>query len=153
MKTNLFLIIFILFVGCTVNKHATSSVRQTDSLHQTSRLSIQTSHIPATRAQLSIPAASLKSLPAGAAYIKKSGQATAEIRYLHDTLFVTASCDSLQNLVYMYESALAKHSEQTKAVYKQTDKTSRPYYAVVFFFIVILLLLLCFFKNLKRRFM
>lgn len=66
-----------------------------DCLRQTSRLTVQTTRTLESRADLSIPATTLKELPAGAAFIPKSGQATAEIRFLHDTLFLAATCDSL----------------------------------------------------------
>ena len=66
-----------------------------DCLRQTCRLTVQTTQPPESRTDLSIPATTLKELSAGAAFIPKSGQATAEIRFLHDTLFLAATCDSL----------------------------------------------------------
>lgn len=76
--------------------------------------------VPESRADLQIPAAGLRGLPPAAVYTARSGQATATVRFLHDTLFVSASCDSLQQLVYDYQqqverlSVCSEHEEKTK---------------------------------------
>ena len=114
MKFSLFILIILFFANCSSRKHTASFCQQTDSLLQTSRLTVQTARIPESRADLSIPVTALKELPAGAAFIQKSGQATAEIRFLHDTLFVAATCDSLQTLVWQYEEQLERQSKQTR---------------------------------------
>lgn len=116
-----FLILF-LFASCASSKKSYSFVQQTDSLRQTSRLSIQSIQVPESRARLVVPSAKLKELPPSAAFVQKSGQATAEIRFLHDTLFVTASCDSLQSLVYQYEEELANVSASTKVSEKEQER-------------------------------
>lgn len=117
-----FLILF-LFASCASSKKSYSFVQQTDSLRQTSRLSIQSIQVPESRARLVVPSAKLKELPPSAAFVQKSGQATAEIRFLHDTLFVTASCDSLQSLVYQYEEELANVSASTKVSEKEQERS------------------------------
>lgn len=116
-----FLILF-LFASCASSKKSYSFVQQTDSLRQTSRLSIQSIQVPESRARLVVPSAKLKELPPSAAFVQRSGQATAEIRFLHDTLFVTASCDSLQSLVYQYEEELANVSASTKVSEKEQER-------------------------------
>ena len=127
MKHSLFPFVILLLTSCSVGRQTGSYRQQTDSLRQISRLSIQTGKVPESRAALaesradiSIPTAELQRLPAGAAFIQKSGQATAEIRFLHDTLFVTATCDSLQTLVYQYEEQLERLSAQTQEKKKET---------------------------------
>lgn len=132
-----FLILF-LFTGCAARKQSSSFTQQTDSLRQTSRLSIQSMRVPESRANLIVPSAKLKELPPGAAFVQKSGQATAEIRFLHDTLFVTASCDSLQSLVYQYEEELANVSASTKVSEKKLDRN----WDCVFVFVIAILLVL-----------
>lgn len=117
-----FLILF-LFASCASSKKSYSFVQQTDSLRQTSRLSIQSIQVPESRARLVVPSAKLKELPPSAAFVQRSGQATAEIRFLHDTLFVTASCDSLQSLVYQYEEELANVSASTKVSEKEQERS------------------------------
>lgn len=132
-----FLILF-LFASCASSKKSYSFVQQTDSLRQTSRLSIQSMRVPESRANLIVPSAKLKELPSGAAFVQKSGQATAEIRFLHDTLFVMASCDSLQSLVYQYEEELANVSASTKVSEKKLDRN----WDCVFVFVIAILLVL-----------
>lgn len=107
-------------------------------MRQTNRLSIQSMRVPESRANLIVPSAKLKELPPGAAFVQRSGQATAEIRFLHDTLFVTASCDSLQSLVYQYEEELANVSASTKVSEKKLDRN----WDCVFVFVIAILLVL-----------
>lgn len=96
------------------------SVASSDSLRRATRLSIRQMAVPESRADLQIPAAGLRGLPPAAVYTARSGQATATVRFLHDTLFVSASCDSLQQLVYDYQqqverlSVCSEHEEKTK---------------------------------------
>lgn len=85
---------------------------------------VRTAKIPESCARLTVPVGMLKELPAGAAFMQKSGQATAEIRFLHDTLFVYATCDSLQALVYQYEEQLERQSKCTKENNKEVVKKS-----------------------------
>lgn len=120
MKHSLFPFVILLLTSCSVGKQTGSYRQQTDSLRQISRLSIQTGKVPESRATLAVPVGTLKELPAGSAFIQKSGQATAEIRFRHDTLFVTATCDSLQTLVYQYEEQLERLSAQTQEKKKET---------------------------------
>ena len=139
MKFSLFIFIFLFFANCSSRKHTASFYQQTDSLLQTSRLTVQTARIPESRANLSIPVTALKELPAGAAFIQKSGQATAEIRFLHDTLFVAATCDSLQTLVWQYE----EQSKQTKEIRKEAErKSDLPKYLTALFSLIIALIIL-----------
>lgn len=120
MKHSLFPFVILLLTSCSVGKQTGSYRQQTDSLRQISRLSIQTGKVPESRAALAVPVGTLEELPAGSAFIQKSGQATAEIRFRHDTLFVTATCDSLQTLVYQYEEQLEQLSAQTQEKKKET---------------------------------
>lgn len=120
MKHSLFPFVILLLTSCSVGKQTGSYRQQTDSLRQISRLSIQTGKVPESRVALAVPVGTLEELPAGSAFIQKSGQATAEIRFQHDTLFVTATCDSLQTLVYQYEEQLERLSAQTQEKKKET---------------------------------
>lgn len=56
-----------------------------------------------SQARITISVDSLLKLPAGASYNKRSGQAGAEVSLRGDTIFVTATCDSLQREVEYYE--------------------------------------------------
>ena len=140
MKFSLFILIILFFANCSSRKHTASFCLQTDSLLQTSRLTVQTGRIPESRADLSIPVATLKELPAGAAFIQKSGQATAEIQYLRDTLFVSATCDSLQELVYQYETTIEQLSKQTTQKEKNNQRNCKSGYIIIGFIIICALL-------------
>ena len=83
MKIIPFLLPILFLTNCTTNKQAFSSWGKTDSLQQTTHLSIQTTQIPESHACLTIPGTALKELPAGAAFIQKSGQATAKVQFGH----------------------------------------------------------------------
>ena len=140
MKFSLFILIILFFANCSSRKHTASFCQQTDSLLQTSRLTVQTARVPESRADLSIPVATLKELPAGAAFIQKSGQATAKIRLLHDTLFVAATCDSLQELVYQYETTIEQLSKQTTQKEKNNQRNCKSGYIIIGFIIICALL-------------
>lgn len=143
MKINIHLLIILILTlpACAVKKQARYHSLQTDSLLQSSRLTIQAHKIPESRASISVPATAIRNLPAGAAFIKKNGQATAEIRFLHDTLFVTATCDSLQSLVYKYEQQLEKHSLQIKETNKETKQNLLlPGISFIFFLTVLIVI-------------
>lgn len=56
--------------------------------------------IPASTAELTLPIASLHSLPKGAVFTEKSGAATVGVKVEGDTVYVTAHCDSLQQVIY-----------------------------------------------------
>lgn len=64
-----------------------------------------------SQATLQIPVDSLRSLPANAEYRAGSGRASAVVRFEHDTIFVYATCDSLQRQCEYYE--------RTATIYKE----------------------------------
>lgn len=76
--------------------------------------------IPRSAASLAIPATGsrLPSLPAGASYFERSGQASVEVRISHDTIYVYATCDSLRQLVEYYE-------QRQSAAYGQSTTKER----------------------------
>ena len=61
---------------------------------------------------LTIPSDSLASLPSGASYKAKNGQASAEVSQSGGNVIVYASCDSLERQCYYYEQLIAELSEQ-----------------------------------------
>ena len=127
MQIKLIFFFLIFLSSCAsrcVEMHSRASLHVADSLARTTRLAIRSSSVPESRAALQIPTADLRALPPAAVYTAKNGQATATVRFLHDTLFVTASCDSLQQLVYEYEQQIeqSSHSEQNKS--QKSDRRS-----------------------------
>ena len=57
---------------------------------------------------MEIPIDSLRKLPEDAVYEKKEGKATVKASVKDGTLLVSASCDSLQALVYSQQEALVR---------------------------------------------
>lgn len=107
MKLLLFL---LLFSSCASRKSFEERIVRTDSLQTDSRLAVRTMRLPESSATLRIPVGELKSLPPGAVFMSKSGQAKATVRSVHDTLYITATCDSLQQLVYEYQEQIGRIS-------------------------------------------
>ena len=121
MKLNILFLSLFLFSSCVSRKISNRSVVSSDSLRQTTRLSIRQIAVPESRADLQIPAARLRDLPPAALYTAKSGQATATVRFLHDSLFVSASCDSLQQLVYDYQQQIERLSQSKQNENRKSD--------------------------------
>lgn len=82
--------------------------------------------IPVEKAPLIIPIANLHNLPTGARFMAKEGRATAEVEVKGDTLYVTATCDSLQQLVLQYEKELTYLRDKTEDV-KEQSKSAFPF--------------------------
>lgn len=61
-----------------------------------------------------IPIDSLRSLPEGAAYVERQNQATALVKRKGDQLVVTASCDSLQQVVFDLIEELHRARDETE---------------------------------------
>lgn len=73
---------------------------------------------------------SLRRLPVGAVYTKKSGQATASVTLRNDTVVVAASCDSLQQQVYRLEEELHQardRLEQSETIKEAPEFTLKCY--------------------------
>ena len=77
------------------------SLQTAATARQTTLLTYQP--VPADSLSMRIPLTSLRDLPAGAGYSQRKGRANLTLRVQHDTLYVNASCDSLQRLVSLYE--------------------------------------------------
>lgn len=88
--------------------------------------------------EIAVSVDSLLRLPQGAAYAKRSGQANIRVAARGDTVYVTGTCDSLQQQVEYYEAlyhtardALEQHETQYNEERKQ--RTSPANVALAFF--------------------
>ncbi len=83
-----------------------------------------------SQAQITISVDSLLKLPAGASYHKKHGQAGAEVSLRGDTIYVTATCDSLQREIEYYEeryhAALEALDQLKESVQTKRERRSNP---------------------------
>lgn len=83
-----------------------------------------------SQVEMSIPMDSLRNLPSGAVYHKKSGQANASVATKGDTIIIVATCDSLQREVDYYEnlylSTKAKLDNLKETVQTEKEQRSNP---------------------------
>lgn len=84
----------------------TAKVETIDSLSWNKRVSVTLATIPSSLAQLTVPMGSLCKLPSGASYTAQSGQAALKLVYDKGNILASASCDSLQEVVYNLEEEL-----------------------------------------------
>ena len=75
---------------------------------------------------MSIPVDSLRKLPPGAAYEKKSGQAGLKLTYKDGNIQATATCDSLINLVYTYEETINRLTQENAELQEQIKPPENP---------------------------
>lgn len=100
--------------------------------------------MPASLVQMTMPISTLPDLPDGAAYTEKQGNATASVKRKGDSLIVTASCDSLQQLVYQLEEGLHRARDETEQVKIEERPIQSPFkwyvYGVITGFVVMAIL-------------
>ena len=110
MKSGLFLLFLSLFLSCASRKSFEQHTARADSLQVNSKLTVRTVRLPESSTTLRIPIGELESLPSGATFRSKDGTASASVRSVHDTLYITATCDSLQQVVYKYRQQIERIS-------------------------------------------
>lgn len=120
------MILALLSPGCKVIKQ-TSDRQTVDSLRYSEKLTATPATIPMSKALLMIRTDDLRKLPPGAAYVNKSGQATASVQLKNDTLYVSATCDSLQQLVWHYEQELVRIRNDTEHLETQSQPAESPF--------------------------
>lgn len=109
----------LLVTSCRTTKENTSmSLR--DSLEWNRKVSVTLATIPSSLAELTIPEDSLRSLPPHAAYTAKSGQAGLKLTYQNGNVHAVATCDSLQQQVFMLEEEL--HQARDRLQQQETVK-------------------------------
>ena len=84
--------------------------------------------IPRSKVELKIPTQNLRSLPPGASFSEKKGQAGIRVEAVGDTVYVSATCDSLQVQCERYEKELTRirsdTDKQVTAIKKNTFQTA-----------------------------
>lgn len=71
---------------------------------------------------------SLRKLPEGAAYTKKSGQATLTLKVKGDSIQGIASCDSLRQLVFELEEQLHEARDRLEQAEKVAEPVAIPFW-------------------------
>lgn len=76
---------------------------------------------------MSIPVDSLRKLPPGAVYEKKSGQAGLKLAYKDGNIVGSATCDSIvNNLRYTYEERIDRITKENTELREQIKPTENP---------------------------
>jgi hypothetical protein len=70
--------------------------------------------------------ADLPKLPPGATYTQRQGQATVSAAVKGDTLILSATCDSLQYLVYTYEKEITRMRNALEVIEKEKESCPSP---------------------------
>lgn len=126
-------------MSCATNKNLIRSAAQsqevrTDSVEKKKVMSLTLASVPKSEAQVAIPMENLLNLPPGAVFTDRKGQATVQVKFVKDTvyvgkvqqikeyIYVTGTCDSLQRQCEYYENELTRirgqsvQNEQTDTV-------------------------------------
>lgn len=110
--------------------------------------------VPLSTVELKIPAQSLHSLPPGASFSGKKGQAGVKVEAIGDTVYVSATCDSLQVQCERYEKELTRirsdTDKQVTEIKKNTFQTAFKWCSTGFIAGVILTLIVLIIK--KKRY-
>ena len=115
-----------LFVAsCGSTKKMTESARATvDSVLLKEVRQVINIPIPQSKVELKIPTQNLHSLPPGASFSEKKGQAGVKVEAIGDTIFVSATCDSLQVQCERYEKELTRIRSDTERQATEIKKNS-----------------------------
>lgn len=136
----LILMVVLCLQSCASTKKTQTEqvmMTQAQETRDTSALVIKqtlTQVIPESRAEMAIPVDSLLSLPAGATYYRKSGQARAEVRMRGDTIIIASTCDSIarqaeyyEEMYYRARDALEQHNNEVKTAFeRQQEPLANP---------------------------
>ncbi len=119
------LIIVLLTTSCGGSRKLYRSQETTiDSVLLKETSTAKVVHVPASTATLSIPTVNLRDLPPGAAYTSKKGQAGLKVTADSTTIYVTATCDSLEILCHELERELIRIRGDTKKEVTEVEKNS-----------------------------
>lgn len=115
----------LLAVSCGTTRKLTESQKETsDSVVIREIQTVTTVPIPRSEVEMVIPVENLHNLPPGAVYADKSGQANVKVTARNDTLYVAASCDSLQVQCERYEKELVRIRSDTDRQVTEIKKNS-----------------------------
>lgn len=116
--------------SCGSTKKMTESARTiTDSVLLKEVRQVINIPIPQSKVELKIPTQNLHSLPPGASFSEKKGQAGVKVEAIGDTIFVSATCDSLQVQCERYEKELTRIRSDTD---KQVTEIKKNTFQTVF---------------------
>ena len=106
------------------SEQATEAMRERHDTAETATRLILTESVPQSRAEIGIPLPELKALPPEASYHRKSGRASVDVKVKGDTVYVSATCDSLQRLVNYYERLYRREQGRSENYRKAVQTAS-----------------------------
>lgn len=119
------MLIALFVASCGSTKKMTESTRSTvDSVLLKEVRQVINIPIPLSKVELKIPTQSLHSLPPGASFSEKKGQAGIRVEAIGDTVYVSATCDSLQVQCERYEKELTRIRSDTDSQVTEIKKNS-----------------------------
>lgn len=144
----------LLAVSCGTTRKLTESQKATSDSVVIKEIQIVTTvPVPESKVEMVIPVENLHNLPPGAAYTDKNGQANVKVTARNDTLYVAASCDSLQVQCERYEKELTRirsdTDKQVTELKKNTFQTAFKWCSTGFIAGVILTLIVIIIKKKK----
>lgn len=147
-------LIALFVASCGSTKKMTESTRSTvDSVLLKEVRQVINIPIPLSKVELKIPTQSLRSLPPGASFSEKKGQAGVKVEAIGDTVYVSAICDSLQVQCERYEKELTRirsdTDKQVTELKKNTFQTAFKWCSTGFIAGVILTLIVIIIKKKK----
>ena len=116
--------ILLLFTACQGSRHTLSRHGEENLRLSSERLKASAINVPGGGATLRIPLSGLRPLPEGAAYTERDGRAALSARILRDTLYIDATCDSLQQVVWEYERLLSERQDTRTVSERHTERKS-----------------------------
>ena len=121
----------LFLISCVSDRQAVDRHDEEKRLLGTERLVCRTLSVPGSEVGLRIPLSEgLRPLPAGASYP------------LRDTLYIDATCDSLQQVVWEYERLLSERQDTRTVSERHTERKSLAS-RLVFLPLLALLALIC----------
>ncbi len=119
------MLIALSVTSCGSTKKTTESARTTvDSVLLKEVRQVINIPVPQSKVELKIPTQNLHSLPPGASFSEKKGQAGIRVEAVGDTVYVSATCDSLQVQCERYEKELTRIRSDTDRQVTEIKKNS-----------------------------
>lgn len=121
----LIIALIVLSALCAMSCKSPNGLTQThrsDSLVAVKKLEMNLAPVPMSVAKLKIPMNALTQLPIGTGYNQRSGQATVDVRRGEgDTIYITATCDSLERQVISLTEELTRIRDETSVAEKPPE--------------------------------
>ena len=110
MRTYIILLFLSTMASChSSRKTAVENISENRKI-ELEKISTRKVDIPASNVSMKIPAINgvINETPPGSSYNARKGNASVSVRFIRDTLFVEANCDSLSQIIWEYERKIGE---------------------------------------------